>query len=86
MYYYKTKIPVGQSTDTFAQSYDYYDDHGNLLLIKNYDYDQSKYITETYGYDSCKNLAWVKNAKSNMTNYTCDEWDWVKEITDCPGE
>ncbi|MCR6545183.1 RHS repeat domain-containing protein [Dehalobacterium formicoaceticum] len=86
VYHRKTKTLVGQSTETtYAFSYDYYDDRGNLLLTKDYDYDQGKYITEIYSYDSTGNLSWIKDAKSNQTNYAFDEWERIKEITDSQG-
>ena len=69
----------------FSNTYSYYDDHGNLIFAKYYDYDRSTYVPAAYAYNQYGQLTWAKNANSNKTNYLSDEWGRLKKITDPQG-
>lgn len=57
---YRTK-----NGSTFFYTYSYYNDHGNLLFAKYYDYDRSIWIPVTYEYNNYGQLIWIKDANGN---------------------
>ncbi len=82
VYKYTTKTVSGQSPVTIAQSYDYYDDYGNLLVSEYWDNDRSILVRTKYQYDNYGQLVWIKDAQDRQTNYEIDEWGRVETITD----
>ena len=84
-YTYEVRNYRTKNSGIFSDTYSYYDDHGNLLFSKYYDYDRSIWIPETYGYNNYGQLIWTKDANSNKTDYLSDEWGRLKRVTDPQG-
>lgn len=89
VYNYKTWTPLGQSTPTtFVQSKGYYDDHGNLLLTENYDFDRQIYITNINSFNTYGQILTTRedaNSSNILTSYDLDEWNRLESVTDDQG-
>ena len=83
-YHYRRKL-VGGMPATIQKQYSYYDDHGNLLLSKNYDYENSSYIVGKYNFNDYDQLTTYEDDQGNITSYVSDEWNRLQSITDTQG-
>lgn len=79
--YKRIKTPLGGSASTITETESYYDDHRNLQLAKNWDYDRLAWVTATYGYNTYGQLIWSKDANNNQTSYLTDEWDRLQKVS-----
>ncbi|MDF9409599.1 hypothetical protein L7E55_14770 [Pelotomaculum isophthalicicum JI] len=69
---------------TFSDTYNYYDDHGKMLLSKYYDYESTYWIPTVYGYNDYGQLSSLR-VIGNVTNYLSDEWGRLQKVTDPQG-
>jgi len=65
-----------------SESYNYYDEHGILLMNLKLDLEKNTWLTTSYGINQYGQLASIIDPKGNTTNYTADPWNRIKTITD----
>jgi RHS repeat-associated protein len=84
VYYYRSKI-IGGNSSAIAKQYTYYDDHGNLLLSKRYNYETASYMVDKYAMNNYGQLTTYQDAQGNYTTWDSDAWDRLHSITDTQG-
>lgn len=84
IYHYRKKI-VGGSQSTIQKQYTYYDDHGNLLLNKRYNYETASYMTDKYTLNDYGQFISYQDAQGNTTNWLSDPWNRLLCIIDPQG-
>lgn len=81
----KTKQYGENDPVEFAKSLGYYDDHGNLLLVQNYDYERAGYANRSNYLNNYGQPVWSQDALGNRTDYQFDEWNRIATATDALG-
>lgn len=86
VYSFKTKTPAGGNDIIVAENWSLYDEHGNLHLSRDWDFERQDFISTIYGYNSYGQLIWSKDPANNQTYYGIDEWDRLKEVSNPQGD